>query len=787
MRLPRAARFIPGVALAVLATLGCAARASVVREKPAGVVERPGGPDLAVLPRPTDAVRLSLWIDAGSRDGDPPQVATLAAWTAGDTAGPEVEAWVTPDATEFSTPCRRAELARCATRLARALAVRKVDPNALGRARARLEAGRRLAIARDPGRGADALALRALLGDGGARGFVPLGEPDDDAAVTPAAIGAFLQAHFGPTRALLVAAGDVDIESVEAAVRGGFAALPAAERERATRANDVDGGIRVAVDDATHVTIAIASPDERAAASRAQALGHALARSPTSAPLVAHAFAVRGGALALARVDRDIDADRLDAIIAQTARHHASEDASDRSSVQGDRDRHEGDDLREASRYVAFAWATRGEATLPPAIGVGVLVAAGRTRADASAGEEDALRDATTQRLERAWHDALAAVEPEQATLGDARAALRLPNGARVETAWRPGANVAVTLRFRPGAAHDPPLAHGRTATLAALVATCARRPGHALRPLVDAGSWGVSLVVPHVEWSVALDRVLDCALDPSFAPADLVAARLALRGAVGRNASPRALRAEAARLIAPASPGQVAPWGSARGIAGATDDDVRDLWRRSVAGAHAALALVGEVPMRQALDHATRRLTTLRAGAPEPPAPVRSVVSTPEGSARVPIGPERVVVTWRDEGAIRDAAGAWAFGAALRAAIASEAGVVAEFHDGGNEAGFAWASVTIEVEPSALGDLDRRLREAQGRLDGATLTRAVERTWIVAERRYADSAASLDHEADRLAQTALGVAEPVRSREAALALARRLARSEPRWSIAPR
>src|SRR5262245_37757859 len=51
------------------------------------------GPSVAVLPRATgNLVRLSLWLDAGSRDAQPPQVATLAGWLAAEAAGPDVRA-----------------------------------------------------------------------------------------------------------------------------------------------------------------------------------------------------------------------------------------------------------------------------------------------------------------------------------------------------------------------------------------------------------------------------------------------------------------------------------------------------------------------------------------------------------------------------------------------------------------------------------------------------------------------------------------------------------------------
>lgn len=776
------------LALAAMATSACAARTHTARPTLPDIVERPGGPDLAVLARSTNAVRLSLWVDAGSRDADPPQVATLAAWTAAEAAGPEVTAWVTPDATEFSTPCTRAELPVCAARLARGLAQRQVDAEAFQRARLRLEAGRRLAIARDPGRAVDRLALAALLGDAAARGFVPLGDAADDATATTDLVAAFLAAHFGPTRALVVAAGDVDLPLVEDAVRRGFAGLPAARAARSARASDaLAGGVRVDADDENYVAVALSAKDESAALAAVTALGRVLGRPPTSAPVRAHVFVVRGGALAVARVARDVDPARVDAVVAEAVRQHTEAiDATREPNAPSPRATD--GDLRALSRRAALAWSARDEPTLAPAIGIGVLVAADRDSGASGARDATALREQTTQRLESIWRDATEQTHSEpQTQIGDARAMLRLPNGARVETAWRTGSSVAIAVRLSPGAGEDPPLAHGRAATLATLVAQCARREGDALAPHVDAGSWGVSLVAPSADWKPALDRVLDCALAPSFEPTDIVAARRALRRRIGDGDTPRALRAEVARRVAPASPGVVAPWGGPAGVAGAADADIEHAWNRSALGARIVLALVGEFPMRPAIDHAARRLSLLQTGNPAPaPAAKAAPPTASDDPTSVPTGPQRVVVTWRDDGAPHDATGAWAFAAALRAVLASVRGIEVRAHDGDVAGGVAWAALVLSVEPTAFADLDAHLRKAQAQLDERTLSHAVERTWLVAERERADEAARIDDAADDLAAAPLGATAQARSRDAALALARRLAGSAPRWSVAP-
>ena len=108
--------------------IGCAGSTAVPHNPPVnlGILRGAGSASVAVLPRPGgELVRLSLWIDAGSRDANPPQVATLAAWLAADASGSRVTAHVEPEGTELGMWCRKTELVRCLDALRRALALRK--------------------------------------------------------------------------------------------------------------------------------------------------------------------------------------------------------------------------------------------------------------------------------------------------------------------------------------------------------------------------------------------------------------------------------------------------------------------------------------------------------------------------------------------------------------------------------------------------------------------------------------------------------------------------------------
>ncbi len=106
------------------------------------IVDEAGGAQIVFLPRATDGrLWLSLWIDAGARDADPPQLATVAAWTAA--RGASLEARVLPDGIEVSRPCARDELEECVRSLGEVVRARAPDDEVLAEAMRRLtERGR---------------------------------------------------------------------------------------------------------------------------------------------------------------------------------------------------------------------------------------------------------------------------------------------------------------------------------------------------------------------------------------------------------------------------------------------------------------------------------------------------------------------------------------------------------------------------------------------------------------------------------------------------------------------
>ncbi len=661
-----------------------------------------------------DVVFASLWIDAGSRDADPPELATAAAWLAADRGGRGVEARVVPDGTAFEIACDASALDACVGKLARAIATRDVRERDVARLRRRLEVARRRA-ATDASRRADGLALEALLGDREAHAMLPLGRTEDDARVTRASLRAFLAAHYGPRRALAIAAGDVSSDALDAAVERSFDELPAATNERAARRLTVVEGARakVEVGDETIAAVAAALPSLDDATSIARALVDA---DPTDGAHVSvSAFELRGAAIvvghvALARADH---ADRIASATCRLLIEGAPHAVAPRP-----------DDPVEAARALGAAW-TAGEAAGPstPALGLGLVADGGRgdARDDApDAALEADVRERTERAVALAWERREPRVRGRVSE--DAAAVVVEENAARIDARRRRGdERVAVAIRFEGGAERDPPDLAGRTALLAyAATTACAglradalrarvERLGLSMSPLVDAGSWGVVVEGPSAAWPAAIDLAIRCASEPSLERHDLETARLRLLSALDP------VRALAARAAAPTAPGAIAPLGDAEAVRLVPADALRDAARHTVTGGRAAVAIVGDVPIGAAVDAAARRLSPLRRGTVDArPASV----DAPED----PIGFDwhgqapRVIVAVRARAPSSDdaATAARAFARALGESLHSVPGLSEAWSDGGAVGGEVWAAIALDATNGALDELPVRVARAQ-------------------------------------------------------------------------
>jgi predicted Zn-dependent peptidase len=780
---------------------GCGA--AVVQPRPTaptelGIVHRSDGPgpDLAVVARASgDLVQLALWVDAGALDAQPPQLATLGAWLAAEAAGGGVVGRAWPDGLELSLPCRQRELPTCLGRLARALGLRTPEPARIEAARQRLAEARRQAAANDPRRGADELAFRALYGEH-ATSLQPLGVAAGDARADAEAVRAFLAAHFGAGHALLVAAGELSADELATAAKTAFARTPRALQEPAKRhaaPEPSDAGraqVAVAVDRVPALSLALAAPDLAAAQGAATALRERLQTEALGTAIRGNVFAVRGAALALLRV-RTSDPEA----VVRAAAHEL--ERLRREGVPTAPLQAPGDDLAALAHRVGARWSGGEQArAVELSLGVGVLVPGGRADRVKLDDPDAPLRQTWQARLEAAALAGRALAEPRLEGSHDERAAsVVLDNGARVELRQRAGEQFAVAVRFGCGAASDPPLLHGRAALLATLGATaCAgldpadlaarvQALGAELAPRVDADSLGLLLTAPAAHWQEALELSLACALHPSLERKTLAAARLRLRERQGPVSGAGELRAATAELLAPNAPGTLEPWGSPVRQTGIGIEALRELWAGCRRGPGLVVSAVGPAPADLGAERVARRLSLLPAGKAEAPSPKPVPASAAPDQTKLAVEqPTLGLAVWRTPMPNADAAGARAFAALMRASLGNSPGVSAIWHDGGLTADGAWAAVGLSGPPAQLAAVAARLADSARSLPAASLERAADQAFELAEGARTATSGSPSAEAEALARAAYRPPPPVPNREATHALAARLAKSDPLW-----
>ncbi len=741
---------------------------------PDAVVAEAAGTQIIAVPRATRGrIWVSLWIDAGARDVDPPQVATVAAWVA-TREHPEVEARVLPDGIELTRSCRREALDACLRSLADVVRTRRPDANAILEARARLGRTRRR-VAVEDARRADALALEALL----ERSADPLGTPHDDERASAGAVASFLADHVGPGRLLLVAVGDVEPDSLRAHVAATFAGLPRARLSRAGRAIEGARGLRVEVGDRDVVAAAVLRPNVSDAARLGRRL---LARLHADHPAVtasADAFPIRGGAALVARVeDREVASAMLD---------HLAELAEEPPIEAPDPPAPE-DGPRSLARWIGARWVARQERAAAGGFGVGAVVAGGRGDAVDRADPDAEVREAARHAIERAMR-AVATGPAIEGTVDGDGADATLAGGALLRARRLPGAGrFSAVVLFEGGASEDAADAHGATALLAQLSKTScdavARRElgqtidalGLDTAPLLTADAWGLRVEGPAQRWRETTFLAGRCASVPYLEPALVEEARDALLRVV-RQPSMDA-RSAVAAMLAPGAPGRVAPAGSANTVAGLGIREIRRARAERVAAARARVALAGDVPIELAARIAARAAARWPEGLPAEPgpwnAPADHLAAHDHGDDE-----HAAVVAWLTDASSGSEVAARAFARTVAGALAAEPGLEARWHDGGADGGHAWAMVALSASPETLDALPAHVARA---------LRAVAHTWPeVAESAIADAAEEQAWSASSPRRVAMTLAtappDPPSSADAERAV-RRLVESAPYYLI---
>jgi hypothetical protein len=289
-------------------------------------------------------------------------------------------------------------------------------------------------------------------------------------------------------------------------------------------------------------------------------------------------------------------------------------------------------------------------------------------------------------------------------------------------------------------------------------------------------------LTAPGQSWQPALALALDCALHPALERQALTVARLLLRERLGPLLGPTELRARVAELLWPSAPGEIAPWGSPVRQASVSLPALRELWAESDRGAAVTIAVVGPLPVQEAVGWAARRLSQLPGKPALADSKARAQPAPTRPETRPVDQPTFGLALWRAPMQGGDRAGAQAFAALMRADLGRAAGLSASWHDGGLTAEGGWAAVALGGPAEQLGIVTAHLRESAGSLSPASLERACDQAFELAERSKAQVAASPKTEAETLARAPNRPRQPVASRDAARALAARLAQAEPIW-----
>jgi predicted Zn-dependent peptidase len=734
-------------ALVLLGTAGCGARGAVghTTAPPGAGLEMPQVRGAHVAALRTDAsgeVRLSLFIDAGSRDGAPPQVAFVAASVAAEAAGPPFEARVVPDGTEIHGRCPSSDMPACVAALGRALSTRDVTPDALTRAHRVLGVRRRRART-DEGRLVHGLAVRALLGEEAAAGLDPLGEPADDRSADANAVRAFLAAHFGPTRAFLAASGDLEPERVMAAVKKEWGEVPKAAGARAARAPLAPrSSAAVEVGRRGHVAVAavVSSAAHGAAAARMVLEGGLEGRLEEQEPVAvdAHAFELRGGSLLLVRTSPVSQVRRASRTLAFEVGRAALEaslpDAHGATGAAGDAD---------PARALGELWLVRDDEAraarravpgdAPVAMGVGAIVAGGRADRTGKADPDAEVRRTAQARLTAELRRALAALAPaRRGGVHDGGAAVVLENGARIDVRRIAAHRRArIEVRVEGGVVEEPPLLHGRTAVLTtAMTHGCVGRPRDALRlrlrqlgaslvPVVTGDAFGLVLDVPREGWREGLDLALACLMAPDLTSAGVEHARHALLTALGQEPP---YRAWAGAAVAPNAPGVVAPWGSRDAVKALARHDLMAAHGSAVVGARVRVKVEGDAPPAEVVERAARRLAQLQRGSVPPDARPGEALRDP---SFLTTGGEKVasVLAFRVAGEVSDGR-ATELARRLAAALGGDPGLRVVWSDGGRAPWGGWVAAAVVLPFEGVPSLaDRMAGIVRTAAEGAGLT----------------------------------------------------------------
>lgn len=600
------------------------------------------------MSRPTGELLVATLIfDVGSRQSNPPALATLGAWSRETT---DVQARAGLDTTELRTECPASSPDVCIRALVESLG-RECTADEHAELRARLRNAQQVDLG-TPSRRVESLSLAATWG----HDLHPLAQTAEDADLSQSAVREHVESHFGRARALLRLEGNLSGEPDPAPLASALSdstqsrpPLPPPSTE--TRALRVETGGEDALG------LAFRYRDSERARAFAEALAHE-GRRP-------RIFRVRGAAIVLTSID--VEGELSEEHI-QAARH-----------VIGHSRR------RERRTWLSGAMDTwlAEPASEGPELQVGIgSVCAERPERDLEACQ------------------ALLAPLVSQDGVdfeGDADEHLAqgsFAGGGTLFVRRQPG-QVGVAVVWAGGAAQDAPDEHGAHALAAiALARACGATP------YVTAHFFGVTKVLAPGD-AQGVEETLACAT--SVTNAGTWSAARSVAHAIAAGNPERSWLAEA---ISPAAPGWVVAEGSVHGLAEAQHGP----WLASArARQRLRVAVVGDVPVEAAVESASAAAARLSAGnaAPEP---IRPGAATEHATNLIPAEHRgdlaRVVVAWQAAGAEAGAHEAASRYASQAAAAFRRAGLRVRWSEGSGDQSASWAAVALELSDEEVEGL---------------------------------------------------------------------------------
>jgi predicted Zn-dependent peptidase len=723
---------------------------------PPEIVGNVEGVTLAIVPRATEGwAWVALWIDAGSRDAEPPVLATLAAWAAID--GSEITARVLPDGIELAIGCRTEQIDRCLQQLAGVLERRQLPEGAISAARERIRGARRGAQAEEQ-RVADRLAIASLVGGEEARALDPLGSPGELETIGARDAELFLARHWGGRRALAVVVGDADEEAVRASVARHFAGVPDASEARAARSITPHVGAAVEVGDRAVASAAIAVRTRSDGVAIAR---RALAELPEASASV---FPLRGGEIVLVR-GNDPRAVAASLIYAQ-----AITPATDAVPLGQD-------DVRSIADRLGSSWVARADAIAPEGgLGIGAVVAGGR--ADRDAEDPDAPARERTRGELAALATELAAslggtIEREEVA---GTISLESSDGARARVRSEALGRVAIAVAIESRAESESPRAHGARRLITSLLARCASGEG-SVETWVGTESIGLVIESVPERALAAIDRAGRCVRALPLDPRAIELERALRIGAIDLD---DVRRSRAALALAPGAPAMIAFDGTRATIAAIDVRSLERTWRAVACRERVSIGIAGDVDPAIAAQVALLAIRRLPGGCERPPVAERIDIAAEEMIlVRSEDDAVEVLLALRDPTPRRGGrAGARA---ALRALIdALGSGARAVWADAGAGTEGAWAAIALRADEDTIATLHARLESARRAATSAVGARLDAELARESERR-AWSGASAQAIAIRLATGA----DELPDRDASAAAAAAILAAPARWVFA--